>query len=88
MFCFPLKYLFDTRPNSGELKCTSESALNSLLSKHCHSCWYCLSILEYLSIQAKFADIDDVGYNINIETTIMFLIPKKVQNLKNTLVFI
>ena len=43
----------------------------------------CLSILKYLSIQAKFADIDNVGYNINIKTyhltgtTIVFFIQIK-----------
>ena len=27
---------------------------------------YCLSILKYLSIHAKYTDIDNAGYNINI----------------------
>ena len=31
-------------------------------------CWYCLSILKYLSILAKYPNIDNVGYNINIGT--------------------
>ena len=31
-------------------------------------CWYCLSILKYLSIHALYNNIDNVGYNIDIET--------------------